>query len=108
MFDVSSEYKLKNILGGNMYGDDGEDLSYIWLSEYSNEEKVLDINVSFFKKIGKLYERYDEVQRQYAHDKDTLLSELAACGFTVLSVTDENGNELKQDSQRIIITAIKN
>lgn len=107
MFDVSSTYKLKNVLGGNMYGDDGEDLSYIWLSSYDDDNKVLDINVSFFKKSGNLYERYDESQRQYAHEKSELLSTLSECGFKVLETFDENDSAIKDDSQRIIILATK-
>ena len=54
LFDLSTEYKLSTVLNGNMFGDDGEDLSYIWLSEYDKEQKSLSLNLSFFEKQGEL------------------------------------------------------
>lgn len=107
MFDLSTKYKLSKILGENMFGDDGDDLSYIWISEYIKEEEKLNINVSFFERDGEVYKRYNEEQTEYAHDLDFLCESLNECGFEVLSITDEFGLEIKSDTQRALFIAKK-
>ena len=108
MFDVSTKHKLSTILGGNMFGDDGDELSYIWLNEYDSEEEKLSLNLSFFEKQGELYKRYDEVQTEYAHEVDTLKDQLINQGFSILKVTDAFGEELTNTSHRAVILAVKN
>ncbi len=107
LFDVSSKYKLKNVLSNNMYGDDGEDLSYIWLSEYDDDLDKLNINLSFFEKQGDVYKRFDEQQTQYAHEQQDLTSALISEGFEVLSVTSALGEKIKSDEQRLLFVAVK-
>lgn len=107
IFDISTEYKLEKVLGGNMYGDDSEELSYIWLSEYQSQEKSLDISVTFFEKQGELYKRYEERQIQYAHSKSDIESTLIETGFEIVSITGEKGNLPSENEQRLIFIAIK-
>ena len=59
VFDVSTEYKMQTILDGQMYGDNSEDVSYMWLSEYDKDKKSLAITLTFFEKDGKTYRRFD-------------------------------------------------
>lgn len=108
LFDLSTEYKLSTVLNGNMFGDDGEDLSYIWLSEYDKEQKSLSLNLSFFEKQGELYKRYDEVQTEYAHDVNDIKTALDNAGFTTIKITDAFGNKLTDLSERAVFLAIKN
>ncbi len=102
IFDVSSPYKLKNILGNNAFGDDGENLSYLWLNNFNEESSSVEISLSIFEKCGNVYKRYTETQIQYAHTKETLLKNLKEVGFSLVSVTDDFGNPLKEDSERIL------
>lgn len=106
MFDISTEYKLKNVLGCNMYGDDSEELSYLWFNDYHEETKSLDMTLTFFKRNGDFYQRSTEVQSQFAHD-DCVEDLLISAGFKILSKTDENGNELTKNSQKILFIAQK-
>ena len=108
MFDVSTEYKLSKVLGENMFGDDGEDLSYIWLNDYDKQEKKLNLNLSFFERDGKVYKRYDEVQTEYAHDDLELKTTLENSGFTLLKITDAFGGDLTDVSERAVFLAVKN
>lgn len=108
IFDISTEYKLEKVLGENLFGDDGEDLSYLWLSEYDKESKTLDINLSFFEKCGDLYKRYDESQTQYAHTITDIETALQTNGFTLLKVLDGAGKPLENVSERAVFIAIKN
>lgn len=107
LFDISTEYKFQNVLSGNMYGDDDEKLSYIWLSEYSSKDKTLDINVTFFEKVGELYKRYEERQIQYAHTQTDIEKALVDSGFEIISITNALGNEIALNEHRLVFTAIK-
>lgn len=108
IFDVSTEYKLEKILGENMFGDDNEDLSYIWVSEYDKQRKTLDMNLSFFEKNGSVYNRYDESQTQHAHSVADIENALKLTNFTLLKACDGAGNTLSEISERAIFVAIKN
>ncbi len=102
LFDVSSEYKLKNVLGNNAFGDDDDELSYLWLNSYNEEASSVDISLSIFERVGNSYLRHSEVQVQYAHRVESLIGKLNEVGFTIVSVTDEMGEELKENSSRIL------
>lgn len=107
IFDISTEYKLKNVLAGNMYGDNSEDLSYIWLSEFVESENRLDIEVSFFERKGEAYVRYDEHQSQYLHTESDIKTALISAGFEVVSVTSAFGKEPTQNEERLLFIATK-
>jgi SAM-dependent methyltransferase len=107
IFDLSTEYKLSAVLNGQMYGDDSEDLSYVWLSEYDKTDKKLDINISFFEKQGDVYKRYNEYQTQYAHSVEFIKNELIDCGFDVVSITNQFGKDISEKEERVLFVAIK-
>ena len=102
VFDISSEYKLKNILSNNAFGDDDENLTYLWLNSYNKELNAVEMSLSFFEKIGKNYNRYDETQIQFIHTTNEIDEVLKGVGFKIVNKTDENGNELKENSNRIV------
>lgn len=107
LFDISTEYKLKTVLNGNMFGSDNEDLSYIWLSEYDENDNKLIMNLSFFEKQGELYKRFDEQQTEYAHQISDIKSELESAGFELLSLSGAFGEELSNSSHRAVFLARK-
>ena len=106
LFDISSKYKLEMVLANNLYGDNGEDLSYIWFNTLNGDS--VELNVTFFEKQGNTYNRYDEKQVQYIHSLEFVKEILKANKFNIVSVTEELGNDLKEDSLRQIFIAIKN
>ena len=106
LFDISSKYKLEKVLANNLYGDNGEDLSYIWFNTLNGDS--VELNVTFFEKQGNTYNRYDEKQVQYIHSLEFVKEILKANKFNIVSVTEELGNDLKEDSLRQIFIAIKN
>lgn len=107
VFDVSSSYKLKNLLASNMYGDNGEELSYIWLNELSSDNKSVNMSLSFFEKQGDFYKRYDEEQTQFIHEVNDIILSLCDAGFEVKSVTNAFGKELTDIDERILFIATK-
>ena len=103
-FDVSSEYKIRNILADNMFGDAGEDISYMWFN--TPEEDGVTMDLTFFVRSDDgRYDRFDETHRQYAHKEETLISALKEAGFTQVFTQGHLGMDDK--TQRINFTAIK-
>ncbi len=105
VFDVSSEYKLREVIGNNMFGEDYPDVSYLWFNELKDDGVAMDL--SFFIKRGELYEKKEEKHFQYAHSVSFVSDCLKKAGFTILSV-DEFGEEINEKSLRINFTAVKN
>ena len=87
LFDISSKYKLENVLSNNMYGDNSEDLSYIWFNT-KNDDSV-EINV------------------QYVHSLEFVTNVLEKNNFNIVKVTGELGKDLNKNSLRQIFIAIK-
>ncbi len=107
VFDISSEYKFKQILASNVFGDNNENLSYIWFNELSNDGKEININISFFEKVQDKYIRYNEEQTQYIHTEEEILLALKESGFSSIKVFDKNGGEVTSTSDRILFLAKK-
>ena len=82
IFDISSEYKLKNVIANNVFAEDREDVSYVWFNTLQADKVLMDITVFTRRKDG-LYERRDESQTQYIHGEKDVLSALQAAGFSV-------------------------
>lgn len=104
-FDISSEYKLKNILGNNMFGEDSDDFSYMWFNTL--EENRVRMELTVFEKVGELYKKREEEQTQYIHTREFVENALSSVGFTVKAVTGALGAPLLSDSERLVFVAIK-
>jgi ubiquinone/menaquinone biosynthesis C-methylase UbiE len=80
-FDVSSRYKLENVLAGNVFCEDEEDAAYLWQNAYDEEEQLLEMSLTFFVKKGSNFIRMRERHVQRAHDEGELVNWLCSCGF---------------------------
>ena len=106
IFDVSSEYKLKKVLGNNIYFEEYDDFSYFWQNELVEEENAVDMDLVFFIKDnnGK-YDREEETQRQYYISKQKLLKMLGR--FSKVEIFDDNFNNAKENSTRLFFKVVK-
>ncbi|MCE5343137.1 MAG: class I SAM-dependent methyltransferase [Eubacteriales bacterium] len=86
-FDVSTPYKLKNILGNRFIGDETAEIAYLWKNTYhpENESVYMDLSV-FTHTQGENYQRISERQIQYAYSQEALTALLAQAGFTAIRV----------------------
>jgi len=82
IFDISSEHKLKDILGCNLFAEDREDISYIWFNALKEDRVEMDITV-FTRRPDGAYDRADERQTQYIHGEAELVALLQTAGFEV-------------------------
>lgn len=87
LFDVSSVYKLENILGCQTYGEDEPDCTYLWQNCYDPRSKLLEMRLAFFIPDGQgKYTRFDERHIQRAHPVSELTSSLERAGFTIVGI----------------------
>ena len=78
-FDISSSYKLKTVLGDNLFYDDGEEVTYFWQNECDGTSVKMDL--SFFVREGEKYRRFDEMHEQFLHGETEILNALNKVGF---------------------------
>ena len=103
-FDISSEHKIRNVIADNMFGEDGDEVSYMWFN--TPEEDGVTMELTFFVRAADgRYDRFEETHRQYAHREEDVLSALRAAGFSTVGSEGDLGTADK--SLRINFTAIK-
>ena len=92
IFDISSENKLKNILGNNLFCDDGEDVTYIWFNKFDTDKVIMDLTFFIKDELGN-YVRKDEQHVQFVHLEQNVICALEESGFKVLQVEGHLGGE---------------
>lgn len=107
IFDISSEYKFKNLLSNNVFCDNSEELSYIWFNELSGDNKQINMTLSFFEKQGEKYARYNEEQTQFIHTDSEIISALKTAGFSDIQVLNKNGEKPSETEERLLFIAKK-
>ena len=86
LFDISSRYKLRHILGGRQFGDDLEDAACLWQNVYDERMHLLEIDLTLFIKNGKVFERFRERHIQRAHTAGELTRWMRVCGLEPVAV----------------------
>ena len=87
LFDISSEYKLKELLGSRFFGETREEAAYLWQSRFIAPTRIARMDITFFlKEPDGRYRRGEEVHRQRAHTVEELEHWAKQCGWTVEAV----------------------
>jgi SAM-dependent methyltransferase len=112
LFDVNSEYKLRNIFGNSVYGETFEDYAYIWKNNLSEEDRRINYDITMFLSKedgpGGCYARHLETHVQYLHAQDFICDELRKAGFGPAEMTDNYSEEkVHEQSLRIVFKARK-
>lgn len=81
IFDISSYYKLSEILGNNIYAENFEDVSYIWENYFDEKTSMCELDLTIFKRKKELFERHQECHYQRAYKVEEILSVLNKIGF---------------------------
>lgn len=86
-FDISSAYKLEQVLGDRFFGEEREDVAYLWQNRFDSEKRTVQMNLTFFaREADGRYRRFSETHVQRAHDPQDLERMLRACGFTDVKI----------------------
>jgi len=107
IFDISSYYKLSEILGNNRFMESRADVLYFWENYFDKANGLLDMELNIFMKCDdfeddeELYERVHEEHKQRAHKMEELKALIEENGFDVLRVCDADGlSELNEKTER--------
>ena len=84
LFDVSSPYKLREIVGSNVFCEDREEVAYLWFNRCKEDRVEMDITL-FVKGADGRFDRSDEHHTQYIHEGDFLADAAEKAGFRVCS-----------------------
>ena len=104
-----SEFKLKNILGGNCYTYDEGGIFYTWESFYDDETRLCDFELKFFiEEDDGRYFRFDEYQTERAWSLTELSALMKKAGLSDIEFfADRKLSAPAEDEQRIFVTARK-
>ena len=109
VFDVSTPWKLENMLGNQIICEDRPQVTYMWQNRYDAGKRLLDMHLCIFirQKDGS-YRRIDEEQRQKGHTIEELTALLHGVGFTQVRVFGNSRMEApREGEQRWHIAAMK-
>ncbi|MGN1115572.1 MAG: class I SAM-dependent DNA methyltransferase [Candidatus Ornithomonoglobus sp.] len=104
IFDVSTRYKLENIIGNNTFIHSEYDVFYSWQNRYIERLDLSDMYLNFFvRDKGERYRRFEERHLQRGWSEKQLRAMLCRAGFTDITVYDElTFDPPKTDSSRIV------
>ena len=105
LFDISSAYKLRQIVADHVFFDDSEDVTCLWRNEI--EEQSIRMALTFFHREGEVYTRSDEEQVQFIHDTEDVLAALERAGYAAQALGFGTEEAPQPDCQRIQFIAEK-
>ncbi|MEQ8156799.1 MAG: class I SAM-dependent methyltransferase, partial [Clostridiaceae bacterium] len=101
IFDINSSYKIKEILGNNIYNYNTDDIFYSW--ENYLEDNIVDMELTFFVKEGELYRRFEEYHRERAYEEKEIEEIVSSVGFEIIGKYDGyTENPVIPTSERIV------
>ena len=107
IFDISSEYKLRHVLAGNFFYDDGDDVTYLWTNTLKKGVVIMDLTF-FAKKSDGSYRRFDERHEQRVYGEKEIVRMLSEAGFSDIRMFDYYTDKpVSAETQRVVFTARK-
>lgn len=112
VFDISTSYKIKNVLGNNIFFEEDNDYCMIWQNSYDKEDKIINMYIDIFKenKTG-LYQRFQEEHTQRAYEEFQIDDLLQKAGFGDIRkeyfTNFENKEIYGQNCERIFYSVMK-
>ena len=109
IFDMSTPWKLENVLGDQLICEDRPQVTYMWQNRFDRARAQVEMHLCIFirQKDGS-YRRIDEEQRQRAHTIEGLTALLHGAGFTNVRVFGNSRLEApREQEQRWHFAAMK-
>lgn len=107
IFDISTRYKLRNIIANNTFIHDTDEVFYSWENKYIDKLNLSKMYLNFFirQKSGQ-YKRFYEEHLQRGHSQEELASAMKRAGFSRLEMFDGfTFNQPRVDSERVVFVA---
>ena len=106
IFDVSSRYKLKEVIGNHTFAETFETEAYIWENDYDDHLDILEFTLTLFKKEKGSYQRYEEFHTQRAHTVEKIM-EITKAKFDCIDVLDGDTFDVLNDQSHRICFVMK-
>lgn len=107
IFDISTIYKLKNVINNKTYSENFDNFTYIWDNEFNSEKNILNFQLTVFIKENNHFERYIENHTQKGH-KINMIKEILDPYFKILDILNTNNLEKsKKDDKRVLFVLRK-
>lgn len=111
VFDISSLWKIENVLGNNCFREERGDCEIFWLNSYNPEKKEVELDLTFFvpdreDEAGEvLYKKFDEYHIQRAYREDEIVQMLGYAGFEDIMVFGSDGcTEVREKDERLFFS----
>lgn len=88
IFDISTIYKFRYVLGNKTYTDETETDMFVWQNCYENRLLTMDLDI-FHQNGDGTYERISETHYERGYTVSEIKKEAEACGFKVEAVYDD-------------------
>lgn len=89
-FDISSAWKLEHVLGDGFFGEERDDVAYLWQNRFDPQARTVTMDLTFFvREADDRYRRFSEVHVQKAHDPEHLKALLEQNGFMDIEIFGE-------------------
>ncbi|MBR0369028.1 MAG: class I SAM-dependent methyltransferase [Clostridia bacterium] len=107
-FDISSAHKLERVLGNNFFGEERDDVAYLWSNRFDATKRTVTMDLTFFvREKGDLYRRFTEVHVQKAHEAAHIAALLEQNGFSDVRIYgDKTFDAPEPDESRIHFVAL--
>ncbi|MDP4119222.1 MAG: methyltransferase domain-containing protein [Bacillota bacterium] len=94
IFDINTKYKLENILAGNVFVDEYDNVFYTWENYYDNNEKICEFDLNFFMKDGdNTYRRFNETHYERAYTDREIKTVLEKANLKLVAMYDDMSYE---------------
>ncbi|MBR2698652.1 MAG: class I SAM-dependent methyltransferase [Clostridia bacterium] len=108
-FDISSAHKLEHLLGDGFFGEERDDVAYLWSNRFDKAARTVTMDLTFFvREKGDLYRRFSEVHVQKAHEAAHIAALLEKNGFSDVRIYgDKTFDAPEPDEPRIHFIAVR-
>lgn len=111
VFDVSSPYKLQQVVGNNVFFVDEPDATLLWANRLGKDSVTMELTLferaHDAKADSPAYIRFDETHVQYVHTQRQISKALSDAGFTLQEVTADYGKPATDTALRHTYYATK-
>lgn len=109
VFDISSQAKLERTLGNAFFGEERDDIAYLWQNTFDEKKRTVQMDVTFFvREADGRYRRFDEVHVQRAYALEEVIDTLKRAGFEDIHAYGQHTmEEPRQGDSRIHFYATK-
>lgn len=107
VFDFNTEYKYRELLGGQTIAEDREESSFIWDNYYDEEQRINEYELTLFiREEDGRYGKYQETHFQRAYTLEEMKALLEKSGLEYVTAYDAyTKNPPHAESERISVVA---